>query len=655
MSSKANELREALARKKQALELRKSQRGSTTTTTTTSSSVLPSPRQDSVSAHIVDNSGSGNVPPKPQSSPLQKSEIDDLLQNVLSQSSASAAKTSTGQSTPAVDQPSSISETSTTNTTTSVENVKEEMLKKRKSNLVLAPMDDMTVDIAPRDYYSKSVQTTIENIEIPILVQHTAEHGAASSSVLMNNSYLSHRDGDSDDDDESVNRSINSSSVEIGVDDTDFLQEKQRMEDRERNAEDVQRHAEEQYHSLSFGKFFRNASLYIERCLNQPYDPLIDYTASLNRANISDTKKIHLEKVFYDETWCKGKSVTGIACSPKHKELFLVTYYSPDDGLILQWNRNLPNRYEQRLECETPVSTVKYNKYDPNIIIGGTYSGQILVWDSREKPTPIQRSTINSLCHTQPIFGLELHGSTQLDQIITMSTDGRICIWNPKNLSKPFETVELYSPVENNTEKSIMTYAMAFQPGESNKCFIGGENGKLYSTHLLGSNSGIEHTYRGHHAPVTAIHAHPMPEFGDLILTSSMDWSCKLWSHKYRRPLLSIDEFKDYVYDIKWSPTHPAMFASVDGSGCLSIWNMNKDLDLPMLSEQVCDNPLNKLQWMPDGRSILTGSATGHVHMYKLDEDVAVPKQVYDEAQMLKKVRQELIASYMETYDGNVE
>ena len=30
---------------------------------------------------------------------------------------------------------------------------------------------------------------------------------------------------------------------------------------------------------------------------------------------------------------------------------------------------------------------------------------------------------------------------------------------------------------------------------------------------------------------------------------------------------------------IKWSPIHPALFASVDGMGRLDLWNLNQDTD----------------------------------------------------------------------------
>lgn len=54
-------------------------------------------------------------------------------------------------------------------------------------------------------------------------------------------------------------------------------------------------------------------------------------------------------------------------------------------------------------------------------------------------------------------------------------------------------------------------------------------------------------------------------DFGHLFLSSSFDWTVKLWSAKETaRPLHTFDTFNGYVMDVAWSPTHPSVFACVD-------------------------------------------------------------------------------------------
>lgn len=42
------------------------------------------------------------------------------------------------------------------------------------------------------------------------------------------------------------------------------------------------------------------------------------------------------------------------------------------------------------------------------------------------------------------------------------------------------------------------------------------------------------------------------------------------------------------MYDVAWSPVHPAMFAAVDGMGRLDLWNLNNDTEVGGL---VCPSP----------------------------------------------------------------
>lgn len=44
--------------------------------------------------------------------------------------------------------------------------------------------------------------------------------------------------------------------------------------------------------------------------------------------------------------------------------------------------------------------------------------------------------------------------------------------------------------------------------------------------------------------------------------------------------MYSFEDYGDYVYDVSWSPVHPSLFATVDGTGRLDIWNLNNDTEV---------------------------------------------------------------------------
>lgn len=72
---------------------------------------------------------------------------------------------------------------------------------------------------------------------------------------------------------------------------------------------------------------------------------------------------------------------------------------------------------------------------------------------------------------------------------------------------------------------------------------------------------------------------------------------------------------------MKWSPTHPALFAAVDGSGRLDLWNLNQDTEVPTASINVEGNPaLNKLSWTPSGLHVTVGDNQGKIWVYDVAE-----------------------------------
>ena len=46
-----------------------------------------------------------------------------------------------------------------------------------------------------------------------------------------------------------------------------------------------------------------------------------------------------------------------------------------------------------------------FARFHPNLILGGTYSGQVVLWDNRvQKRTPVQRSPLSAAAHTHPVL-----------------------------------------------------------------------------------------------------------------------------------------------------------------------------------------------------------------------------------------------------------
>ena len=139
----------------------------------------------------------------------------------------------------------------------------------------------------------------------------------------------------------------------------------------------------------------------------------------------------------------------------------------------------------------------------------------------------------------------------------------------------------------------------------------------------------LQKTLKGHDAPLTSIHVHPgvsqsekHGDMGELLLSSSMDWTVKLWTPNSRtEPLMTFESAQEYVYDVQWSPKHPSMFATCDSDGFVDIWNINGNAEVPIVRKQITENncPINCLRWSKDGRRIAVGDAQGQITMLACD------------------------------------
>lgn len=61
----------------------------------------------------------------------------------------------------------------------------------------------------------------------------------------------------------------------------------------------------------------------------------------------------------------------------------------------------LPKKLSFLLSPQSPVVSVGFAKFHPNLVVGGTYSGQIVLWDNRShRRTPVQRTPLSAAAHT---------------------------------------------------------------------------------------------------------------------------------------------------------------------------------------------------------------------------------------------------------------
>jgi dynein intermediate chain len=135
------------------------------------------------------------------------------------------------------------------------------------------------------------------------------------------------------------------------------------------------------------------------------------------------------------------------------------------DGIVAVWNLHLLDRPEfvfhsqvgehiyrlyicltEEYLVKSDVLSVTFSPFHSNLVFGGTYSGQILLWDTRSKHLPVLKTPLSAAGHTHPVYAMQMVGTQNAHNLITSSTDGTVCSWLVDMLARP--QVSLFSNID---------------------------------------------------------------------------------------------------------------------------------------------------------------------------------------------------------------
>ncbi|KAL9111322.1 MAG: hypothetical protein Q9227_004199 [Pyrenula ochraceoflavens] len=434
--------------------------------------------------------------------------------------------------------------------------------------------------------------------------------------------------------------------------------------------------------SDEFLSFIERSSKVIERALDEEYDVLADYTLSALNAEDEDdsvyarnSKKSYSLKQtlqLFDDRHSRKRAITDLQFSSHFPELLLSSHTknaaAPNEsaGLVLLWNAHSPSRPEYTFTATSDILSARFSPFHPNLVIGGSYSGQVLLWDTRisaRTGAAVQKTPLSGthLGHTHPVYSINVVGTPNAHNILTASTDGTVCSWAVDMLSQPQEVVELITPQPTRTEELAPT-SITFPASDPTFFLVGTEEGSIYPCHRYaraGAKAGtdIRIAYRGHTAPVMSTQFHPARgpvDLSDFMLSSSLDWTVKLWrirpagastsaaaaansapmtsgasgsAPQVFSPALDISR-EDIVYDVRWHPTRPGIFSCVLGSGDVEVFDLTIDSEVPVARTSPTRSAkagtglatgLNKCAWEEKaGRILAVGGLDGVVSLFEV-------------------------------------
>lgn len=222
------------------------------------------------------------------------------------------------------------------------------------------------------------------------------------------------------------------------------------------------------------------------------------------------------------------------------------------------------------------VTALRFHPHSPHLLLAGTSTGQVLAWDLRApQAVPVAASGFAADAHLGPIAALMVTGSAAGSSLLSLSGDGRACVWGsgatglgsgePLSSSRLTQSVTTAgkdvsgstsgsgsgsgSGVGSGTpgvgapgsgaaaatgaQREAAASCAAFSAADPARLFVGGQEGALYTCQFSGAGVAVQGRVPAHYACVSAVSAHPSRDV-PLLLSASFDGTIKLWNTEVR-------------------------------------------------------------------------------------------------------------------------
>ena len=410
------------------------------------------------------------------------------------------------------------------------------------------------------------------------------------------------------------------------------------------------------------------------------------------------SKMLYMLLSFPQNARIKNRSVTALCWNTKFEDLFAVGYGSYDFPSKKEEKGELDDRNEESNEngyiyvfsiknnffpevkytTESGVLSLDFHPTQFSYLVAGFYDGTVAVYDISQKiKTPIITCDIRNQKHMDPVWQVKWY--TPFNEpgeyvFYSISSDGHVVKWSFYQNKSTIETEEViilkYSDVLNQDTQSQGTNADSTttntnlsmtENGNKEKqeeilafgnaggmCFdfnkhkgfehyfvVGTEEGRLY----LCSTQHREHSilnYEGHTMGIYSVAWNPFhPKvFG----SCSADWTIKIWHYKTYNPLVVYD-MQSAVGDLSWSPWCSTIFATVNVSGDIKFFDLNRARKTPLEPKRYKDTAINHIAFNKNEFVFITGNDRGKVHLWKMAEPlrITVDKKELEEKEKEKK------------------
>mmetsp|Transcript_10525 Transcript_10525/g.29956 ORF Transcript_10525/g.29956 Transcript_10525/m.29956 type:complete len:534 (+) Transcript_10525:187-1788(+) len=297
---------------------------------------------------------------------------------------------------------------------------------------------------------------------------------------------------------------------------------------------------------------------------------------------------------------------------------FDIQGWCSDPGALCTWNLNSrdlnPYKPEVSIETDSCLMCCAFHPRHPALIAGGTFNGQLVVWDlSKEGDAQIGCSKNTDATHREPICQVRWQYNpeaaarhTNKDEaynIVTLGNEGRILVWQWTRLENPIYGYELV--YRNPRSHSMVLWggtAFAFQTAQKddNTTFMAGtEGGSVFKcmldhneamTNDFASNvaegnvpklrSPVKADYAAHTGPVHDLHCSPFQR--NMFASCGADGTLRVSNMLQVTPIMQLEPSEKYLFACRWSPFRPLVIAAAAGDGQVFIYDLNKSILHPI-------------------------------------------------------------------------
>eukprot|EP00070_Physeter_catodon_P038348 XP_028345242.1 dynein, 70 kDa intermediate chain, flagellar outer arm-like [Physeter catodon] len=260
------------------------------------------------------------------------------------------------------------------------------------------------------------------------------------------------------------------------------------------------------------------------------------------------------------------------------------------------WDVNQSNTPVTELASKSPVVSLMYNSKITDVIAGGCYSGLISLWDLRKGTKPAE-TTPTETSHYDPVYDIMWLQSKTNNELISVSTDGRVLWWDTRNLKAPVEDCVLCEGTNTAEVVGGLSLEWSVDAGPT-KYLVGTEQGvtvTLKKRPKKGNCTSVEIAQRfgvengKHYGPVYAVKRNP---FHPKYFLTIGDWTAKIWMEEVKSPIICTDHHPAPLLTGQWSPTRPGLFMVCREDGFLDFWDYYYRQNEVTFQHKVCDAAL---------------------------------------------------------------